>query len=197
MTASSPDKLIERHIAGLPSATDRAQRLQWCKSCTKQKFDPKRGVLCGLTDEPASFEGRCTDYAVDASRVEQMKHGWEAGKVSSSPGGCLGVLVVLLSIGGILGTGLWTWAIVSAGVDYATTHQILRAISAIILLVAARQLYLWKKLGVYLYLLGAFVQMVAFGTEDTETAGISFLIGALTIGVVIFAAIQLKWKELK
>ncbi|WP_299626542.1 RDD family protein [uncultured Tenacibaculum sp.] len=37
----------------------REERLSFCKICKNQKLDFKQGIVCGLTDAPASFENSC------------------------------------------------------------------------------------------------------------------------------------------
>lgn len=37
-------------------------QLEYCKVCNHQKFDPNQGIICKLTDAPASFESTCDSY---------------------------------------------------------------------------------------------------------------------------------------
>lgn len=48
----------------------REQHLQFCKLCTKRKFNPQVGIVCSLTGEIANFEEECKDYEEDQSAVE-------------------------------------------------------------------------------------------------------------------------------
>jgi uncharacterized RDD family membrane protein YckC len=50
----------------------REKQLEFCKICTRQKFDFKQGIICGLTDLPASFESTCEFYQEDPDL--KMKH---------------------------------------------------------------------------------------------------------------------------
>ncbi len=43
----------------------RQEHLKFCKVCTKQKFDAKKGIICGLTSEIANFEGNCENFVKD------------------------------------------------------------------------------------------------------------------------------------
>jgi hypothetical protein len=43
----------------------REERLVLCGKCKNRGFHPKQGVVCGLTQEAATFEDECIDYTVD------------------------------------------------------------------------------------------------------------------------------------
>jgi hypothetical protein len=47
----------------------REERLKFCSVCTNRAFNPKQGMICGITNEVASFEGTCADYKEDAREV--------------------------------------------------------------------------------------------------------------------------------
>ena len=54
----------------------REEHLNFCKICKSQKFDPKKGVICGLTGKVADFEGTCDSFEEDAAlkvKVESNK----------------------------------------------------------------------------------------------------------------------------
>lgn len=40
----------------------REERLEWCKVCQHETFDKAKGKVCGLTNEPATFEQECADF---------------------------------------------------------------------------------------------------------------------------------------
>lgn len=40
-------------------------KLDFCKKCKKRKFDPKQGIVCGLTSEKPTFEDNCPDFDGD------------------------------------------------------------------------------------------------------------------------------------
>jgi hypothetical protein len=40
----------------------REQHLSFCKVCKNKKFDPRLGIICGLTGAIANFENECTTY---------------------------------------------------------------------------------------------------------------------------------------
>ena len=51
----------------------REERLKFCSLCKNRKEDFKRGLLCSLTNEKATFEGECKDYVLDESEEAKQK----------------------------------------------------------------------------------------------------------------------------
>lgn len=49
---------------------DRKYQLVWCKKCENKSFDIKKGIICGLTNEQATFEGTCPDFKEDAKLLK-------------------------------------------------------------------------------------------------------------------------------
>ena len=49
----------------------REQHLAYCKICTHQKFDPKLGIICDLTDKQADFEGECPSFEADQEQIKK------------------------------------------------------------------------------------------------------------------------------
>ncbi len=47
--------------------------LQQCKVCTKRKFNPSTGLICGLTMEKPSFTGRCELGELDVAEAERLQ----------------------------------------------------------------------------------------------------------------------------
>lgn len=43
----------------------REEQVAFCKQCTNRKFDQQQGVICGLTNEKATFQDTCPDYNHD------------------------------------------------------------------------------------------------------------------------------------
>jgi hypothetical protein len=43
----------------------RQEYLAFCSVCTNRSFDPKQGIVCGLTKEVANFDPTCADYKED------------------------------------------------------------------------------------------------------------------------------------
>ena len=48
----------------------REDYIKVCSICTNRSFNPKTGIICGLTNEPADFKGNCTDYNEDENAVK-------------------------------------------------------------------------------------------------------------------------------
>lgn len=51
----------------------REEYIKICSVCTNRKFNPKEGIICGLTEKPANFELSCPDYNEDANEVRLVK----------------------------------------------------------------------------------------------------------------------------
>ena len=43
----------------------RKEQLEFCKICQKQKFDLKKGIVCSITNEQATFENECPNFELD------------------------------------------------------------------------------------------------------------------------------------
>lgn len=48
---------------------DRQKQLEYCKKCTKQKFDRNQGIICSLTDQKADFEDECEYFEIDKLKI--------------------------------------------------------------------------------------------------------------------------------
>lgn len=49
---------------------DRTEHIKVCKRCMNRKFDKQKGLICGLTDEVATFEVQCFSYVRDEKAIE-------------------------------------------------------------------------------------------------------------------------------
>lgn len=58
------------------TSMDRAKQLAYCSKCTNQKFDPKQGIICSLTNQKADFENECEHFEIDKAKIlaETQKH---------------------------------------------------------------------------------------------------------------------------
>lgn len=48
---------------------DRTKQLEYCKKCTKQKFNPSQGIICSLTNQKADFENECEHFEIDETKI--------------------------------------------------------------------------------------------------------------------------------
>jgi len=51
----------------------REERLEFCRTCTKKGFDPKKGIVCSLTGDWATFNPTCPDYQRDEEAYAQRQ----------------------------------------------------------------------------------------------------------------------------
>ncbi len=52
---------------------NRQERLRYCKTCKRQKFDAQKGIICSLTNAPAEFQVACTTYSEDSELKHKME----------------------------------------------------------------------------------------------------------------------------
>ena len=62
---------------------NREKQLEYCKKCTKQKFDIQKGIVCSLTNQKADFEDECKNFEIDKSKVEVINEKQSIEKKSS------------------------------------------------------------------------------------------------------------------
>ncbi|OJJ21989.1 hypothetical protein BKI52_08080 [marine bacterium AO1-C] len=105
----------------------REQQLEYCKQCTKRKFDMNKGVICGLTNDIATFEESCPDYENDplvlqnantadaftASDVKHNLHQEAYEKIKQEQNFPRAVIVGFLA--SLLGAVLWALAAAVSG----------------------------------------------------------------------------------
>lgn len=48
----------------------REDYIEICSVCSNRAFNPKSGIICGITNEPANFKGNCPDYEEDSNEVK-------------------------------------------------------------------------------------------------------------------------------
>lgn len=59
---------------------DRQYQLIFCQKCNHKKFDPKRGIVCGLTNDIAKFHDTCKDFSGNEKEVLKEIQDEEARK---------------------------------------------------------------------------------------------------------------------
>lgn len=51
----------------------REEQLVFCTVCKKRAFDPKHGIVCGITDQVATFTTTCPDFEEDTVASNQVE----------------------------------------------------------------------------------------------------------------------------
>ncbi len=93
----------------------REHQLSYCEICTKKSFSPRKGIICGITQEVATFNDTCDDFEEDAilkkrneiskqARLQEAKQestmGLSAFGVSNgSVAGIIYIIIGILSVG--------------------------------------------------------------------------------------------------
>lgn len=175
---------------------DRKEQLVFCKQCRNQKFDPQRGIICGLTDAPADFEGTCPDF--DQKVPDRFESSGNYTYKSHEPerGGCLMVYIVLIVVGGTFGTIVsLVGAINSSDAYYSVPvwYYLIAFAMSVSNILAAVLIYNWKKLGFYLLVGGMTITLLtrlAVGVNDP----MNFLGVLIGLGIA-FGVIMPKWEH--
>lgn len=50
----------------------RKQQLEYCQVCKNREFDPKQGIICGITKAKATFESTCADFVQDSAQKQKL-----------------------------------------------------------------------------------------------------------------------------
>lgn len=61
---------------------DRNKQLEYCKKCTKRKFDLKQGLICNLTNQKADFENECEHFEIDKIKISAEIEKQKAVRIS-------------------------------------------------------------------------------------------------------------------
>ena len=54
-------------------AVTREERLHYCRICNNRTLNLQRGLLCSLTNEPATFEHTFPDFSEDLDEKRELK----------------------------------------------------------------------------------------------------------------------------
>ncbi len=49
------------------------ERIQFCKDCTKRKFDNQTGIICSLTNKKPEFQHKCGEFEEDTDNIQKHK----------------------------------------------------------------------------------------------------------------------------
>ncbi len=52
---------------------NRKAQVEICENCTHCKRDVERGILCGLTDEYAAFDGECPEFDASEAYIAKLR----------------------------------------------------------------------------------------------------------------------------
>ena len=82
---------------------NREHRLQYCKICKNQSMDLKKGLVCGLTNERATFGATCPDFErdellADKERQKLLREQLEPEAEKSGGISTWGVIAIILLV---------------------------------------------------------------------------------------------------
>jgi hypothetical protein len=78
----------------------RQDHLAFCSVCTNRSFNPKFGIVCGLTKEVANFDPTCADFKEDAAEL-RIAHEKVAEEKSNKKKTISKARIALFLIGGL------------------------------------------------------------------------------------------------
>lgn len=53
---------------------NREDRLHYCRYCKKRAYSIEQGIICSISNEPASFDINCPLYDEDLKKKEEDEH---------------------------------------------------------------------------------------------------------------------------
>lgn len=172
---------------------DRKEQLHFCKQCHNQKFDPRQGIICGLTNKPADFEGTCPDFDQKVMEEPITRYGYRSDEPAR--GGCLTIYIGLIFIGSIIGiVGSLMGVVNTSGYISAipSWFYVVSILVSISNMLAAGLLYNWKRQGAYLLFAGMimilFLRIAVGFTDPASFVGV--FVGLGIASAVIFP----KWE---
>ena len=189
----SQEQQAQDFVNKLSPASTLQQRMPWCKTCSKEKFDLKQGVLCGLTQAKPAFEGTCPDYEVSAEKVVHYEKELNAPNAFSegadAPQGCLG-LYLKLAIGGA-GLEMGQYVLWSVG-----GFPLVFVVASALIFTGYYLLYRWRKVGFY-FLVGGVLLNGIFMIYHLHFLGYFYLAGNLISFAIAAIFVRKKWHFFK
>jgi hypothetical protein len=127
--------------------TQRQHQLSYCEICRNKAFSPKKGIICDLTKDIASFDHTCSDFdedpslkkmselSIEAKRVETAREStFGLSAIGITNGTIAGIIYIILGIGSILLTvfaiqmvTLWSFILMIIGIVLIVKASINRA----------------------------------------------------------------------
>lgn len=102
-----------------------------CSLCTNRAFNPKQGVICGITKELPSFEGQCDSFKMDEKEKNHQLNLKTAVDISEGRGTDPGKDILFGSLwfmGGLIAT-IADFGYIFYGAIIAGAFQLFKGIS--------------------------------------------------------------------
>ncbi|PHR35107.1 MAG: hypothetical protein COA38_03070 [Fluviicola sp.] len=116
--------------------TQREHQLSYCEICRNKNFSTKKGIICNLTKELASFDQNCSDFdedpylkkmnelSTEAKHLEATREStFGLSAIGVTNGTIAGIIYIVLGIGSLLLTlfvmqmvTLWSFVLVIIGI---------------------------------------------------------------------------------
>lgn len=83
--------------------TQREHQLTYCEICKNKTFSPKKGIICDLTKDIASFDHNCSDFDEDPSMKKRSDLSTEAKRIEATRESTLGLSAIGITNGTVAG----------------------------------------------------------------------------------------------
>jgi hypothetical protein len=83
--------------------TQRQHQLSYCEVCKNKAFSPRKGIICDLTKDVATFDNTCPDFVEDPSLKKMNELNTEARRIEKTRESTLGLSIIGITNGNIAG----------------------------------------------------------------------------------------------
>lgn len=173
-------------------------RIALCKQCLHKSFNPSKGIVCGLSNEKPTFDSACKNFLRDEN-IKEREPARLGESANEGRGGCLSTILVLIIVGALFNI-LISFAMIASKprmiIETMPVYfYLINALSGMLALSGAVLMFLWRKLGVYIYggaLLISIINQVQRPYYETI-----HLIAVIFGIIILFAVIAPKWDDFK
>tara|TARA_R110002072_G_scaffold273058_1_gene433323 strand:- start:4085 stop:4510 length:426 start_codon:yes stop_codon:yes gene_type:complete len=130
---------------------ERARQVEFCEKCLNRDYSPKKGIICKLTGNQATFTDSCENYSKDekaAILVERAVKSKEAAETHESTFGlsAIGIKNGVVAGGVITGLGIGSIIFTITMLGFISLWSILIILAGIIAMVKGASINKKKKL---------------------------------------------------
>lgn len=86
-----------------PNMTQRQHQLSYCEVCRNKAFSPRKGIICDLTKDVATFDNACPDFDEDPSLKKMSELNTEARRIEKTRESTLGLSIIGITNGSVAG----------------------------------------------------------------------------------------------
>lgn len=122
----------------------REHQLSYCEICTKKSFSPRKGIICGITQEIATFNHTCDDFEEDANLKRRNELSKQARLIEAKQESTMGLSIFGVKNGYVAGVvyiilGILSIVLTVFVFEVVTIWSFLVVIIGIVLIIKAAQ----------------------------------------------------------